>query len=311
MTHKSFVFTINNYTDDDIQDVHRIKDITNTLYAAFEKGEVNGTPHIQGFVTFKKTKRLGAVSRLLPRAHLQPAKGGKSNNYNYIIRGENTDGTAKLHSEVFVNHDVGTPGTRTDIKNLLEFARQHGVKRTAEEHPVEYFRYSKGIRAWLTAVQSPRTEAPNVYWLFGSTGIGKTKFTFDQARDPDLVFNARLAPKWWDGLDSHHTWALIDEFDKRKEFDHHELLTILDRYNCVVEVKGGSVNFKVPNIVITSSVHPQNLFPADIFAQVYRRLTNIGTKASFNDPWEWEMWGPGRIPEEYNNADENSVEDSP
>lgn len=306
MSHKSFVFTINNYTDSDVEDVQRIQDITNTLYASYEEGQ-NGTPHIQGFVTFKKAKRLGAVSKLLPRAHLESAKGGKADNFNYIIRGQNVDGSPKLHSEVFINHDIGSQGARTDLLAVLDTARAGGIKRVAEEHPAEFIRYHRGVREYLATIQPPRTEPPRVFWLHGSTGIGKTKFVFDQARMPDLVFNATLAPKWWDGLDSHHTWVLIDEFDKRKEFDHHQLLTILDRYNLRVEVKGGTANFNVPNIVLTSSVHPANLFPSDIYDQVLRRLTNIGTKHDLNDPWEWEMWGEDSMPE-YNNEPQDDEE---
>lgn len=308
-SHTSWVFTINNYTDTDLDQVEALKPLATTLFASKEKGEQNGTPHIQGFVTLRKPKRCVGLSKLLPRAWLKPAAGGKASNRRYIIEGLNTDGTPKQYSEPFIDQDAGPPGSRSDLSALLETGRTRGIKRAAEEHPVAYAKYHRGLHAYLAAISRGRTEPPRVFWLHGTTGIGKTRFAYDRVDDPESVFGASNAPNWWDGFDPYsHSWVIIDEFDKR-EYNRTQLLNVLDRYAYRPQTKGGTVNFNVPNIVITSSVHPRLIFPADIYDQVRRRLTNIGTKDHLEDEWEWEEFDPDlQPPSEYNNEEESGDE---
>lgn len=308
-SHTSWVFTINNYTEDDLDRLEAIKPLATTLFASKERGAQNGTPHIQGFVTFKKPKRHTGLSKLLPRAWLKPAAGGKVSNRRYIIEGINTDGTPKEHSEPFIEQDAGPRGTRSDLSALLETGRTRGIKRAAEEHPEAYAKYHRGLKAYLSAISRGRTEPPAVYWLHGPTGIGKTRFAYDRVEDPEMVLNAINAPKWWDGLDPFiHSWVVLDEFDKH-EYDRRQLLMVLDRYALRTQTKGDTVNFNVPNIVITSSIHPNLIFPPDVYSQVRRRLTNIGYKESLEDDWLWEEFNPEfQPPIEYNNDEEESSE---
>lgn len=294
---KSFTFTINNYTEDHKKRLEDLKEVANVLYAALERGE-QGTPHIQGFITFKKDKRFTGVHKLLPGAHVEQAKGAKSDNYSYIILGLNRDGTPKEHNEVFIDHDITHPGDRTDLKKILATAKEHGIKRTARDHPVEYARYFKGIAAYVAATAEPRTEYPSVYWLYGPTGIGKTEFAFNKT-DVDDVYIANMAPSWYDGLDNHN-WIVFDEFDKQP-FPLRELLMILDRYPYRAPIKGGSVNFNPKNIVITSSTHPENLYNGTDWDQVYRRLTFIASRPTYADPWNWEKAPQDFDVDEYTN----------
>ena len=59
---KSFVFTINNYNESDIQAVRGIP--CQRIVAGFEVAE-SGTPHIQGAIVFKRTMRCPAVGKAL------------------------------------------------------------------------------------------------------------------------------------------------------------------------------------------------------------------------------------------------------
>lgn len=282
---KSFTFTVNNYTDEDKESVQRLVDLSNTLFAALEVGE-QGTPHIQGYITFKKAKRLAGVSKLLPRAHIETAKGAKGHNFDYIIKGLNKDGTPKTNSTVFINHDNGQQGERNDLASVYESARTRGIKRTAEDYPTQYGRNFKGIAAYLTAIAEPRSSYPSVVWLYGPTGIGKTAYAHMQTSQHN-VYIAHMAPDWYDGL-ADHDWVILDEFDKRN-FPTGKLLNLLDRYQLICPVKGGSVNFRASHIVITSSVHPQLLFPDTDYEQVYRRIDFIGYRSKFSDPWNFHL----------------------
>ncbi len=69
---KNWAFTINNYVDDDAEKLDFIfsQGHANYLVYGFEVGE-EGTPHIQGYVQFKKRLRFNQVKQMVGgRAHL-------------------------------------------------------------------------------------------------------------------------------------------------------------------------------------------------------------------------------------------------
>lgn len=287
--YSSWIFTINNYTDDDIENLKRCIDRTTTLYAAKEIAPTTGTPHIQGFLTLRNSMRRAGVSKLLnKKPYLKAGRGGKKYNYDYIIKGLQTNGEPKEFSEVVINHDCGDAGTRNDIRDAVELAIRHGIKRAATELPATFAKYSKGIERTVQIQRSPdpRAEPPRVYWLFGPKGIGKTRFSYDREEDPRKVFIGDMWPQWFDGV-MDHNWFIIDELDKR-DFRVWQLLRILDRYPFTAPVKGSTIEFNVPNIVITSTAHPNGVIPdPSDWSQVERRITYIGTKDNLDDPWEW------------------------
>lgn len=70
---KSWCFTINNYTDDDIARLESLTDKVHYLVAGREVGET-GTPHLQGFVKFKTRVRLAGALAIIGRAHMEVAR---------------------------------------------------------------------------------------------------------------------------------------------------------------------------------------------------------------------------------------------
>lgn len=69
---KNWAFTINNYNDCDVQKLEFIfsQGHCNYLVFGFEVGE-EGTPHLQGYVQFKKRLRFNQVKQMVgSRAHV-------------------------------------------------------------------------------------------------------------------------------------------------------------------------------------------------------------------------------------------------
>lgn len=282
MSHKSWVYTVNNFRHTEYESCLAITQLANVHFAAVE---CESTAHIQGYITFKRSKRLSALKKLLPRAHFEPAMGRKDDNHQYIIGGLRPDGTPKSFSRPFIEHDGTQQGARTDLEQCIQVGIESGLKRAATDHPSAFAKFHRGIeRAIALRLEpDPRSAPPTVYWLYGDSGIGKTYYAFSKSAN---VFIAKNAPTWFDGL-TNHDWVVFDEFDKRK-FPLEELLCLIDRYPIRVPIKGGTVEFNPPNIVITSSMSPQTCIPsAHDYSQVERRLTKIGTRDSMNVEWTW------------------------
>lgn len=85
--HRGFVFTINNYTDNDIAAVMQEATECEYLIAGFEVGK-SGTPHIQGYMYYKNQRYLTGVLKntALIRAHIEVAKGNSKQNYDYCTK---------------------------------------------------------------------------------------------------------------------------------------------------------------------------------------------------------------------------------
>lgn len=80
---RSYVFTINNYTADDLDSVIALD--AKYLCFGFEEGK-EGTPHIQGYVQFPNPIEFGTVKNQLVRAHLEVAKGSPKQNEIYCSK---------------------------------------------------------------------------------------------------------------------------------------------------------------------------------------------------------------------------------
>lgn len=82
----NYVFTCNNYTDGDIQHIQGLYPKTASYVAYAQEVGEQGTPHLQGFITF--TKRLGhtKAKALLPGTWCEAMKGRLDQNASYCSK---------------------------------------------------------------------------------------------------------------------------------------------------------------------------------------------------------------------------------
>lgn len=77
-------FTLNNYTDTELEGFHKIhQEKTNLICYGMEVGHL-GTPHLQGYIEFKNPKKFSTVKNLLgERCHFEKARGTRQQNIVY------------------------------------------------------------------------------------------------------------------------------------------------------------------------------------------------------------------------------------
>jgi len=111
--------------------------------------------------------------------------------------------------------------------------------------------------------------APEVYYIYGKPGTGKTRFVRD--KEPD-VYDVPDGYQWFNGYSGEEA-VLFDNFEgpaKNRSF----FLKLIDRYPIQVPTKGGFTWWKPKRIYITSVIAPAEM--AQNFADVkefYRRVT--------------------------------------
>lgn len=242
---KRWIFVLNNYTNDEVEYVKSIEHLY--LVFGFEVGE-SGTPHLQGFITFKKNYSLAGLKKLLPRAHWEAAKGTSHEAATY----------SKKDGNFYESGKTPSPGKRTDLESVAEMIKSGGtIDMVAEEHPVAFIKFGRGIRDLKMILDKPYTpEGLRGIWYWGPPGTGKSR----RARLEYPEAYLKPQSKWWDGYFGQKA-VILDDLDISAL--GHYLKIWADRYACSGETKGGTVNLQHDVIVVTSNYAIETLWKDD------------------------------------------------
>lgn len=256
---KSWVFTINNPNDDDIMCLLNIK--CGYIVYALERAPTTGTPHYQGYIEFiNKTKHERACVLLGKRAYVAGRRGTQLEAADYCKKG----GTWTERGTPYVQ------GARTDLDRARSIASDEGMRVVTSICNLQQISVA---RQYLTYNESARDWEPEVIWIWGKSGAGKSRHAREITGSD--VYCKNNGTKWWDGYDRHED-VIIDDF-RDSWWTLTEMLSLLDRYEKMVEYKGGWRQFVPKKIIITSIFPPGECYKiADEDAhQLLRRLSSI------------------------------------
>lgn len=265
-TAKHWVWTLNNYTEDDEQRIQEVAHEQTYLVYGREIGE-SGTPHLQGFVSLPTRRSLNYVKRLISdRAHCEIARGSPEQASTYCKKDSNFFEVGSL---------PGGRGTRTDLQEL-----QARIKSGATRDEIRdsffgsYLRYPKVIDKYISDLEPDRNWVPEVRVFWGKTGTGKTRSVYE------FIDHAKIykhtGDRWFDGYRGQPV-VLFDDFTGGV-FKLSYLLQLLDRYPMDVPVKGDFVKFVPKHIFITSNINPEDWYPnasEEHKRALFRRITQI------------------------------------
>lgn len=241
---RTWLFTINNPESNDIP-----RTWTNVKYAIWqlEKGE-NGTPHLQGYVSFMKQQRLNAVKLICPRAHWETRKGTVTQAVEYCSKEE----TREAGPWEIGKLDQGKRNDLAPLQDDLDAGKS--MKHITKNHFHPYLKYARGIQSYRRIHQPVRTEKTFVGVIVGDTGVGKSKL---MAEKFPKAFWKSCGDKWWDDYDFQEV-VIMDEYYGWLPYAY--LLRLLDRYPLNVESKGGMLNFNPKQLWICSNNEPINWY---------------------------------------------------
>lgn len=123
------------------------------------------------------------------------------------------------------------------------------------------------------AIQQRRNWKTTIFWLYGATGTGKSRWAHEQ--DPEAYIKEPTT-KWWDGYDGEAT-VIIDDA-RRDMCTFAYMLRLFDRYPLPIETKGGTCQFLARTIYFTSPFHPRQFWEGrctEDLKQLLRRIEHI------------------------------------
>lgn len=260
---RGWTFTLNNYTGEDEIKFQAFE--CDYMVYGHEKG-LEGTPHLQGYLYIKKKISMKALkAKLSATAHWETAIANAETNLKYCTKDD---------KDFFTKGIMPKHGKRTDLE-AVKLSIDNGATKAElwEQHFTQMTLYHKSFNSYITAQVEPRSEPPNVIWIWGPPGTGKTRQAFESTDD----LYSKDCTKWWDNYVGQTT-TLIDDI-RAKSFSYRYILRMLDRYPFQVQTKGGYINFNSKIIYITSPYHPKHFSfqcdPTEDPEQLLRRITEI------------------------------------
>lgn len=145
----NWCFTLNNYCDDDEAKLQQLVEDNHAVYLVYgrEVGE-SGTPHLQGFVSFRKRIRFNQAQRLVgfSGAHLERARLPQQaaeyckKDGNFVELGE-----------------LRIPGKRDELEEFKKAAKEGGlsVKDARERFSNVYARYKHFVVEYIADCEQP------------------------------------------------------------------------------------------------------------------------------------------------------------
>ncbi|AIF76267.1 Rep [Pollentivirus pleritis] len=231
---RNFVFTLNNYTEDEY---NFIKNFEQAQYIIIGKETgAQGTPHLQGYMELKKQVRFNTVKSVFPRMHIEPRRGTQKQAVDYCKKEKNfiEVGKAKMG------------GIRNDVASVIEF-KNSSFKSFFESSPgadIQAFNLLGKIKTYMEEKRDYKTF---VIWCYGPSGSGKSRWAYEISRKYNPYFKDDT--KWWDGYDNNSV-TILDDF-RASNMKFNTLLKLLDRYPYLIEIKGGYRQFVSSIIIIT------------------------------------------------------------
>lgn len=237
-----------------------------------EIGE-GGLHHWQVLAVFSKKLRLRAVkSHFVPQAHCEPSLSAAANAY---VWKEDTRvaGTQFEHGELPISR-----ARSVDWERVYDSAVIGDIEAIPKDILIRNYSALKRIGVDNAKPPVRPDISVDIYW--GVSGVGKTRRAWYEAGSITDVYIKNPNTKWWDGYRGQKT-VIFDEFTGRIDISY--ILTWLDRYPCMVEIKGYSTPLLADRFFFTSNVNPRDWYPDANPEQIRGLLRRVSiTEMVFN-----------------------------
>lgn len=257
MSSRNFCFTLNNYTEDEVEHYKNIQ----CRYIQFGKEIAStGTPHLQGFIIFKSVKTLSAAIKCLPRSHVEICKGSAEQNMAYT--GKDGD-VFKKGDPPKTQEECGKRGEAywQDIKKKMEERRDDELPAAFTVGQFPLYEKLRAKRARTAKLQDVVTKH---LWFYGKTRTGKSRRAREIAEEKapnEEPYRKKQATKWWCGYEEQKV-VIIEEMAPKYAYQLEEFKEWTDRYPFPAEKKSfGQITIRPELIIVTSNYSIEQIWP--------------------------------------------------
>lgn len=240
-----------------------------------EKAPSTEKLHFQGFVVFKKKKKLGkppqpkkgnkkgemtqpsGVHKFLPGAHWEMIRGTRQQARDYCRKEE---------TRVEGPWEVGTfeaisQGRREDLTAVKRKIDEGATMETiADQHFNLFLQYERPLRSYKKMKTPSRNTKTFTELRIGVPGSGKSYVAKTLTNNDKKLGYWKSPDKWWDGYEGQDI-VILDDF--KGGIMATQLQHLMDENAMDVETKGGKMEFNSKRLIITSNYLPAQWYEKD------------------------------------------------
>lgn len=236
---RNYCLTINNPEETDEDFLEYVKKIEHLKYFVFQRevGEKNNTPHFQAYIEFTNNKTFQTMKTLFPRAHIEARIGTKKQARDYCMKEKKEvktdDGIADFETRISGPYEYGDfvdDGERSDLDGIMEMIEEGKTENEIRlAYPSQFFRYYRNInqmrQVYLETKYGDMFREVEVIYIYGNTGIGKTKHVKDLHGYANIFRVTKYDHAAFDGYKGQNV-IVFEEF--RNSFKIEDMLNYLD-----------------------------------------------------------------------------------
>jgi hypothetical protein len=265
-----FAFTYNNFVHTPEQLLETLETLPNIIYGIFqiEKATDTGTIHYQGYIHFSQRVRWGTLRKIFIEKDLHRLNFSNrikystpqnASDYCKKVYDKESGKQTKLTPDIYTFGDLpeykNEQGKRNDLIEFFEKVKSGATDRELLESDITKFAlYKKNID--IVRVEQQRDKFANnirdveVNYIYGETGLGKTKFIFDKHG----FENVYIIDDYKNPFDTYQGQDVIvfDEF--RSNFDISRMLRWLDIYPLTLPARFNNKQACYTKVYLTSNI---------------------------------------------------------
>ena len=265
---RAFLFTLNQIEKykNFIEEFKKLKTM-DYFISCKEKAPTTGHEHIHLYVHFSQTYKLNKKI-LSYGSHIDICKGSPKQNIDYVskdgdiieeygIRPSQGARTVKDLKEMDVND---CPPQYYNIKNKID---------EKERNETEFFNM-------LDEIRNDELKAPEVIYITGGTGLGKTYTAYKEATrtyENKDIGKLTIENNFIDITNDKAKCFVIEEF-RPSQIKASSFLQLTDKYGYKCNIKGGFQFIRPEKLIICSIKKPEEIYiDEEINGQFLRRIT--------------------------------------
>lgn len=271
MNARNFQLTMNKST---LENYERVKDYLieerkcNYFISCLEENKREEL-HIHIYVQFPKQVRLSTVKCC--KAHIEVCKGDEEQNVAYITKIK----TAYKIDNILDEYGTLRLGCGKNQHTVLAYELKEKAFPEVEAKDYNTWQQLQGFDS-LTKNDCYKPDI-EVYFIYGPSGTGKSKFVFDHLEDDEQFDRVKFCNGFWQGVNvfNQPEVAWYDEF-RSSHMPASEFINFIDYYVNIMNVKYHTgVKNRYKKIFITSIEDPTEIYknlPEESRLQWLRRI---------------------------------------
>jgi hypothetical protein len=250
-----------------------LKEYGNLKYAIYqyEKGE-NGTPHIQGFIIYKNSKRFKNVKQDFPTAHIIAPNGSNIENRDYCTKKD-----TRIAEPVEIG-EFSEMRSRNDIVQFLEMLKLGADNITLKNmFPVLYAQYApdkieKFRQDFLKDEYGQKFRDVKATFVYGNARFGKTTYIYDAYPMADICRVNNYYKGTFEGYNSQKV-LVLDEFTGKVDITF--MNNLLDKFPLELPARFANRTACFEEVYIISNLSLPELYKEQQTAmpEVYKAFT--------------------------------------